>query len=51
MPTEWEQLITDVSHAARGGRIFLDHEDAPDEVRKTIDEFILDSLYKTSTEN
>lgn len=39
------QLITDVIHAARGRRISLGHEDAPDETRRAIDEFILDSLY------
>ncbi|NEU55585.1 TetR/AcrR family transcriptional regulator [Halorussus sp. MSC15.2] len=39
------QLVTDVIHAARERRISLDHEDAPAEARKAIDEFILDSLY------
>ncbi|MXV61929.1 TetR family transcriptional regulator [Natronorubrum sp. JWXQ-INN-674] len=39
------QLITDVIHAARGRRISLGHEDAPEEARRAIDEFILDSLY------
>ncbi|NGM70658.1 TetR/AcrR family transcriptional regulator [Natronolimnobius sp. AArcel1] len=39
------QLITDVIHAARGRRISLGHEDAPDEARQAIDEFILESLY------
>lgn len=38
------QLITDVIHAARERRISLGHEDAPDEARHAIDEFILDSL-------
>ncbi|WP_246998375.1 TetR/AcrR family transcriptional regulator [Halosolutus gelatinilyticus] len=38
------QLITDVIHAARGRRISLGHEDAPEEARRAIDEFILDSL-------
>ncbi|MWV40189.1 MULTISPECIES: TetR/AcrR family transcriptional regulator [Natrialba] len=39
------QLITDVIHAARGRRISLGHEDAPEETRRAIDEFILDSLH------
>jgi len=39
------QLITDVIHAARGRRMALGHEDAPDEARAAIDEFVLDSLY------
>ena len=38
------QLITDVIHAARGRRLSLGHEDAPEEARKAIDEFVLDSL-------
>jgi len=41
------QLITDLIHAARGRRISLGHDDAPEETRKAIDEFILDSLYAT----
>ncbi|MDF9745936.1 TetR/AcrR family transcriptional regulator [Natrinema salsiterrestre] len=45
------QLITDVIHAARGRRISLGHEDAPEEARKAIDEFILDSLYASQTED
>jgi len=39
------QLVTDVIHAARGRRLSLGHENAPEEARKSIDEFILDSLY------
>jgi hypothetical protein len=39
------QLITDVIHAARGRRLSLDHEAAPERARQSIDEFILDSLY------
>ena len=39
------QLITDVIHAARGRRISLGHEDAPEEARNAINEFILDSLH------
>lgn len=38
------QLITDLIHAARGRRIALGHEDAPEETRRAIDEFVLDSL-------
>jgi len=41
------QLVTDVIHAARGRRISLGHEDAPEEARKAIDEFILESLERT----
>ncbi|MXR52954.1 TetR family transcriptional regulator [Halovenus sp. WSH3] len=40
------QLITDVIHAARGRRISLGHEGAPEEAKQAIDEFILDSLYE-----
>ncbi|UPV76378.1 TetR/AcrR family transcriptional regulator (plasmid) [Halorussus limi] len=38
------QLITDVIHASRERRISLGHEDAPEEARQAIDQFILDSL-------
>ncbi|MFU8868134.1 TetR/AcrR family transcriptional regulator [Natronococcus sp.] len=38
------QLITDVIHAARGRRISLGHDDAPDEARRAIHEFVLDPL-------
>lgn len=38
------QLITDVIHAARGRKLSLGHDDAPEEARAAIDEFILDSL-------
>ena len=41
------QLVTDVIHAARGRRISLGHEDAPEEARKAIDQFILESLERT----
>ncbi|WP_066412711.1 TetR/AcrR family transcriptional regulator [Halorubrum aethiopicum] len=41
------QLITDVIHAARGRRISLGHEDAPEEAREAMDEFILESLERT----
>lgn len=39
------QLVTDLIHAARGRRIALGHEDAPAEMRRALDEFVLDSLY------
>ncbi|WP_227377447.1 TetR/AcrR family transcriptional regulator [Haladaptatus halobius] len=39
------QLITDVIHAARGRKLSLGHGDAPEEARKAIDEFILNSLH------
>lgn len=38
------QLVTDVIHAARGRRISLGHDDAPDEARRAIHEFVLDPL-------
>ncbi|MFB6119426.1 TetR/AcrR family transcriptional regulator [Halosegnis sp.] len=38
------QLITDVIHAARGRRLSLGHEDAPEQARESIQKFILDSL-------
>ncbi|WP_440991634.1 TetR/AcrR family transcriptional regulator [Haloarchaeobius baliensis] len=38
------QLITDIIHAARGRRMALGHEEAPEEARQSIDEFVLDSL-------
>lgn len=39
------QLITDLIHAARGRRIALGHEDAPEEARRAMDEFVLETLY------
>jgi len=38
------QLVTDAIHAARERRIALGHEDAPEETKRAIDEFVLDSL-------
>jgi AcrR family transcriptional regulator len=38
------QLITDIIHAARGRRISLGHEEAPEEARQAIDELVLDPL-------
>lgn len=39
------QLITDVIHAARGRRISLGHDAAPEQARQSIEDFILQSLY------
>lgn len=39
------QLITDVIHVGRERRISLGHDEAPQEARQAIDDFILDSLY------
>ncbi|WP_435176686.1 TetR/AcrR family transcriptional regulator [Halorussus sp. AFM4] len=39
------QLITDVIHAARARKISLGHDDAPEEARRAVEDFILDSLY------
>ncbi|MFC4551648.1 MULTISPECIES: TetR/AcrR family transcriptional regulator [Halorussus] len=38
------QLVTDVIHAARGRRISLGHDDAPEQARRAVDEFVLSSL-------
>jgi len=38
------QLITDVIHAARGRRISLGHDDAPEQARRAVDEYIVESL-------
>jgi hypothetical protein len=38
------QLVTDVIHAARGRKLSLGHDDAPEQARQSIDEFVLDSL-------
>jgi len=39
------QLVTDQIHVARERRISLGHDDAPEQARRAIDEFVLDSLY------
>lgn len=39
------QLITDVIHVGRERRISLGHDDAPEEARRAIDEYVLDTLY------
>ena len=41
---EMAQLVTDVIHAARGRRISLGHDDAPEQARRAVDEFVLSSL-------
>ncbi|WP_158057929.1 TetR/AcrR family transcriptional regulator [Halorussus halophilus] len=40
------QMITDLIHAARGRKLSLDQEDAPEQTWRSIDEFILDSLVR-----
>ena len=38
------RLLADVVHAARERRVSLGHEDAPEEARRAVDEFVLSSL-------
>ncbi len=38
------QLVTDVIHAARGRRIALGHEEAPEQARQALEAFAFDSL-------
>lgn len=38
------QFITDTIHAARGRRISLGHEEAPEQARRALDEFVVASL-------
>ncbi|WP_254280568.1 TetR/AcrR family transcriptional regulator [Haloarcula marina] len=38
------QLITDAIHAARGRRLSLGHDEAPEQTRQSIDEFVLTAL-------
>ena len=40
------QMITDLIHAARGRKLSLGHEDAPEQTWRSIDEFVLDSLVR-----
>ena len=42
------QHLTDTIHVARERRLALGHDEAPDEARSAIDEFVLDSLYPAS---
>ncbi len=44
------QLVTDVIHAARGRRISLGHEEAPEQARQAMDAFVLDSLVPDKNE-
>ena len=39
------QHLTDTIHVGRERRISLGHDDAPEEAREAIHEFVLDSLY------
>ena len=43
-PERTGQLVTDVIHAARGRKLSLGHDDAPEEALRAIDEFVVDSL-------
>ena len=43
-PERAGQLITDIIHAARGRKLSLDHDDAPEQAWRSIDEFVVDSL-------
>ncbi|QKY21754.1 TetR/AcrR family transcriptional regulator [Halolamina sp. CBA1230] len=43
-PERTGQLITDVIHAARGRKLSLGHDDAPEEALAAINEFVIDSL-------
>lgn len=47
---DMSQLITDVIHAARARKIALGHDDAPEQVRRAINEFVLSSLRPASAE-
>ncbi|MWG36908.1 TetR family transcriptional regulator [Halomarina oriensis] len=42
--TDTAQLVTDLIHAARARRISLGHEDAPEQARRGIDEFVVSAL-------
>ncbi|QCC47189.1 TetR/AcrR family transcriptional regulator [Halobellus limi] len=44
------QHLTDTIHVARERRLALGHDDAPEEARRAIEEFVLDSLYDGSDE-
>ena len=43
-PESTAQFITDAIHAARGRRISLGHDDAPEQTRRALDEFVIPSL-------
>lgn len=40
------EFITDAIHVARERRVSLGHDDAPEDARRAIHEFVLDSLYR-----
>ena len=43
-PERVARLLVDVVHAARERRVSLGHEDAPEDARRAVDEFVLSSL-------
>ena len=43
-PERAGQLITDIIHAARGRKLSLGHDDAPEQAWRSIDEFVVASL-------
>lgn len=43
------QLITDIIHAARGRRLSLGHDDAPEQARKAIETFVITSILSNET--
>lgn len=43
-PVRVGQLVTDMIHVARERRLALGHEDAPEEMRTAIDDFVVDML-------
>lgn len=43
-PENTAQFITDAIHAARGRRISLGHDEAPEQIRRALDEFVISSL-------
>lgn len=44
---EMAQLVTDIIHIARERKISLGHDDAPEQARRAIDDFLLSSLVKS----
>lgn len=43
-PERMGQLITDMIHIARERRIALGHEEAPEEIRRAIDDYLIDAI-------
>ncbi|GGL73264.1 TetR/AcrR family transcriptional regulator [Halocalculus aciditolerans] len=43
-PDDLAQLVTDVIHASRARKISLGHDDAPEQARRAIDDFVLPAL-------